>query len=214
MEENPQSTSTLVASENEVSQTIVLRILRKENYHPYKFQLVQELNEDDPDRRLQFYSHDSIQTFRQTAMHTWLECSLPDNKELIKGTLKVRCNCNIRPSTTAAGFNIFGYISSVDRIFKQNRNLPFKPKFRHTLEEGDEAKRLDFCLKMGNRVLNDILYIAKIREEEDWRYSEYIVKWLHLSFNLGAAVTVATKNTSENVCAKNKTTKNKIIQLV
>ncbi|KAJ8960183.1 hypothetical protein NQ318_003906 [Aromia moschata] len=32
-EENPQ-TSTLVASENEVSQTTVLRILRKENYHP------------------------------------------------------------------------------------------------------------------------------------------------------------------------------------
>ncbi|KAJ8932714.1 hypothetical protein NQ318_012639 [Aromia moschata] len=29
---------------------------RKENYHPYKFQLVQELNEDDPDRRLQFLS--------------------------------------------------------------------------------------------------------------------------------------------------------------
>ncbi|KAJ8936926.1 hypothetical protein NQ318_010803 [Aromia moschata] len=53
-EENPQSTSTLVASKNEVSQTTVLRILRKENYHPYKFQLVQELNEDDPDQRLQF----------------------------------------------------------------------------------------------------------------------------------------------------------------
>ncbi|KAJ8954560.1 hypothetical protein NQ318_000794 [Aromia moschata] len=54
MGENPQSTYTLVASENEVSQTTVLRILRKENYHPYKFQLVQELNEHDPDRRLQF----------------------------------------------------------------------------------------------------------------------------------------------------------------
>ncbi|KAJ8955020.1 hypothetical protein NQ318_000452 [Aromia moschata] len=54
MEENPQSTCTPVASENEVSETTVLRILRKENYHPYKFQLVQELNEDDPDRRLQF----------------------------------------------------------------------------------------------------------------------------------------------------------------
>ncbi|KAJ8962527.1 hypothetical protein NQ318_000918 [Aromia moschata] len=56
MEENPQSASTLVASENEVSQTTVLRILRKENYHPYKFQLVQEFNEDDPDRRLQFFN--------------------------------------------------------------------------------------------------------------------------------------------------------------
>ncbi|KAJ8956565.1 hypothetical protein NQ318_019290 [Aromia moschata] len=36
MEENPPNTSTLVASENEVSQTTVLRILRKQNYHPYK----------------------------------------------------------------------------------------------------------------------------------------------------------------------------------
>ncbi|KAJ8952173.1 hypothetical protein NQ318_022623 [Aromia moschata] len=37
-----------------------------------------------------------------------------------------------------------------------NQILPFKPKFRHTLEEGDEVKRLDFCLEMGNRVLNDV----------------------------------------------------------
>ncbi|KAJ8939198.1 hypothetical protein NQ318_019439 [Aromia moschata] len=54
MGEVRKRTSTLVASENEVSQTTVLRILRKENYHPYKFQLVQEIIEDDPDRRLQF----------------------------------------------------------------------------------------------------------------------------------------------------------------
>ncbi|KAJ8944323.1 hypothetical protein NQ318_016130 [Aromia moschata] len=46
--------------------------------------------------------------------------------------------------------------SHLQRIFKQNRILPFKPKFRHTLEECDEAKRLDFCLEMGNRVLNDV----------------------------------------------------------
>ncbi|KAJ8945669.1 hypothetical protein NQ318_012387 [Aromia moschata] len=39
MEENPQSTSTPVGSENEVSQTTILGILRKENYHSYKFQL-------------------------------------------------------------------------------------------------------------------------------------------------------------------------------
>ncbi|KAJ8960541.1 hypothetical protein NQ318_013829 [Aromia moschata] len=45
--------------------------------------------------------------------------------------------------------------SHLQRIFKQNRILPFKLKFKHTLEEGDEAKHLDFCLEMGNRVLND-----------------------------------------------------------
>ncbi|KAJ8951208.1 hypothetical protein NQ318_010235 [Aromia moschata] len=44
-EENPQNSSTLVASENEDSQTTVLRILRKENYHPYKFQLVWYMKE-------------------------------------------------------------------------------------------------------------------------------------------------------------------------
>ncbi|KAJ8958462.1 hypothetical protein NQ318_002251 [Aromia moschata] len=42
------------------------------------------------------------------------------------------------------------------RIFKQNRILSFKPKFRHTFEGDDEAKRLDFCLEMSNRVLNDM----------------------------------------------------------
>ncbi|KAJ8962749.1 hypothetical protein NQ318_001147 [Aromia moschata] len=51
------------------------------------------------------------------------------------------------------------------RIFKQNRILPFKPKFRHTLEEGDETKRLDFCLEMGNRVLNDEAYTAALKTE-------------------------------------------------
>ncbi|KAJ8950240.1 hypothetical protein NQ318_006214 [Aromia moschata] len=61
MEKNPQSTSTLVASENEVSQTTVLRILGKENYHLYKFQLVQELNEDNTDRRLQLLRHRALQ---------------------------------------------------------------------------------------------------------------------------------------------------------
>ncbi|KAJ8934022.1 hypothetical protein NQ318_007115 [Aromia moschata] len=49
--------------------------------------------------------------------------------------------------------------SHLQRIFKQNRILPVKPKFRHTLEDGDEAKRLYFCLEMGSRVLNDIVCI-------------------------------------------------------
>ncbi|KAJ8933656.1 hypothetical protein NQ318_019301 [Aromia moschata] len=50
MEENPQSTSTLVASKNEVSQTTVLRILRKENYHPYKFHHVLSKRHSEPSK--------------------------------------------------------------------------------------------------------------------------------------------------------------------
>lgn len=37
-----------------VSTSSVWRILKKHNFHPYKVKLVQELNEDDYDRRLQF----------------------------------------------------------------------------------------------------------------------------------------------------------------
>ncbi|KAJ8936849.1 hypothetical protein NQ318_000586, partial [Aromia moschata] len=57
------------------------------------------------------------------------------------------------------------------RIFKQNRILPFKPKFRHTLEEGDEAKRLDFCLEMDNRVLNDVGFHKRILFSDESTFS-------------------------------------------
>ncbi|KAJ8963353.1 hypothetical protein NQ318_018825 [Aromia moschata] len=56
-------------------------------------------------------------------------------------------------------------------VFKQNQILPFKPKFRHTLEEGDEAKRLDFCLEMGNRVLNDVGFHKRILFSDESTFS-------------------------------------------
>ena len=45
--------------------------------------------------------------------------------------------------------------SHLQRIFKENRILPFKPQFRHALEDGDDAKRLDFCLWVGNKILEN-----------------------------------------------------------
>ncbi|KAJ8954968.1 hypothetical protein NQ318_000399 [Aromia moschata] len=61
--------------------------------------------------------------------------------------------------------------SHLQRIFKQNRILPFKPKFRHTLEDGDEAKRLDFCLEMGNIVLNDVGFHKRILFSDESTFS-------------------------------------------
>ncbi|KAJ8938362.1 hypothetical protein NQ318_004987 [Aromia moschata] len=61
--------------------------------------------------------------------------------------------------------------SHLQRIFKQNRILPFKPKFRHTLEEGDEAKRLDFCLEISNRVLNDVGFHKQILFSDESTFS-------------------------------------------
>lgn len=43
-----------LATESGVSRSTIQRILKKHKFHPYKISLVQELNEDDNDRRLQF----------------------------------------------------------------------------------------------------------------------------------------------------------------
>lgn len=52
--ENPHKSSRAVAADHNVCQSSVSRVMKKHKWHPYKVVLVQELNEDDPDRRLQF----------------------------------------------------------------------------------------------------------------------------------------------------------------
>lgn len=52
--ENPHASTRSVALQQEIDQKSVLKILKVNKFHPYKINLVQELNEDDPDRRLEF----------------------------------------------------------------------------------------------------------------------------------------------------------------
>lgn len=52
--EEPKTSIAKLALNNDISQSSVRRILIKNHFHPYKVQLHQELNEDDPDRRMQF----------------------------------------------------------------------------------------------------------------------------------------------------------------
>lgn len=54
VEEHPHATTTEIALQENVSQSFVVKMLKKEKLHPYKVQLVHELSEDDPDRRLEF----------------------------------------------------------------------------------------------------------------------------------------------------------------
>lgn len=52
--ENPHHTLRKAAAEYEISHESVRRILKFIQFHPFKIRLVQELNEDDPDRRVEF----------------------------------------------------------------------------------------------------------------------------------------------------------------
>lgn len=54
VQENPHSTLVEVASHVDTSKNTVFRLLHKQKFHPYKVHLVQELSDDDFDRRVQF----------------------------------------------------------------------------------------------------------------------------------------------------------------
>lgn len=53
-QENVHSSTRKVAQQVGVSQTSVVRILNEHKYHPYKIKLVQELSDDDFDRRTEY----------------------------------------------------------------------------------------------------------------------------------------------------------------
>ncbi|KAG8272145.1 hypothetical protein J6590_048170 [Homalodisca vitripennis] len=52
--ENPQTSSRQIADNIGVSQRKAITTLKKHKFHPYKIMVHHALNEDDPDRRLQF----------------------------------------------------------------------------------------------------------------------------------------------------------------
>lgn len=45
--------------------------------------------------------------------------------------------------------------SLVQKICKSNKIYPFKAKFLQRLEDGDDAKRLTFCLALGEKIINN-----------------------------------------------------------
>lgn len=53
-EVDPTSSTRKLAEISGIPRSSLQRILKQHKYHPYKIHLVQELNEDDPDRRIQF----------------------------------------------------------------------------------------------------------------------------------------------------------------
>lgn len=51
---------------------------------------------------------------------------------------------------------------NIRRCLKKNKMKPFKPKFLHTLEEGDEVRRLEFCLWAQGEYLNNRHFLKSI----------------------------------------------------
>ena len=54
LQENPHRPTQEVAANFEIGKSSVWRTLKKYKWHPYKAILAHELNEDDPDRRMEF----------------------------------------------------------------------------------------------------------------------------------------------------------------
>ncbi|KAJ8941334.1 hypothetical protein NQ318_004778 [Aromia moschata] len=50
----------------------------------------------------------------------------------------------------------------IPRILAENKFKAFKPKIIHTLEVGDDARRLDFCLEIGTRLTVDMHFHKSI----------------------------------------------------
>lgn len=53
-------------------------------------------------------------------------------------------------------------VSKIRTCLKKNKVIPFKPKIMHTLERGDEEKRLEFCLFCQGEYLNDDNFLGNI----------------------------------------------------
>lgn len=51
---NPEVSTRQLASITGISRTSVRRVLKRHKFHPYKMKILQELGDDDPDRRIQF----------------------------------------------------------------------------------------------------------------------------------------------------------------
>ena len=70
---NPHATSREIANSNGVSQTSVLRILKRENFHPYKIKFLPCLQEADFERRMLFCEQ-MINNCNADATYTSLIC--------------------------------------------------------------------------------------------------------------------------------------------
>lgn len=61
--------------------------------------------------------------------------------------------------------------SHIQRILVKNNFHPFKPKFVHKLEDGDGDHRLEFCLLMGERIMDHRFFYQNILFSDESTFS-------------------------------------------
>lgn len=71
-------------------------------------------------------------------------------------------NNNPKNSLRMASLDLNIPRETIRRCLKQNKIKPFKPKILHTLEPGDEERRLEFCYWLQGEYLNNGNFIKEI----------------------------------------------------
>lgn len=82
----------------------------------------------------------------------------PVTDEMIVNTLRA----NPKVSVRKLGLQLNVSRSKVWRCLKRHKLKAYKPKFVHTLEQGDSVRRLEFCLWAQGNYLNDANFLKKI----------------------------------------------------
>ncbi|KAJ8958701.1 hypothetical protein NQ318_016428, partial [Aromia moschata] len=138
LEENPITPARQLARDSNLNHKTVLKILKYEKKRPYKMQAVQELLEDDPDRRFQERGH-----VRQLKKN--LPNKLSDDQKL-DVMLMLEENPHTSSRQTASALNINH--SSIIRVLTENQMHPYKLVPTNELVEDDFDRRILFCEQM------------------------------------------------------------------
>lgn len=59
----------------------------------------------------------------------------------------------------------------MQRIYKANKIYPYKPRFRHTLEIADHAFRLEYCLWVGENIMENRLFYKDLMFSDESTFS-------------------------------------------
>ena len=89
--ENPNKPPSKIAQECDISRKSVTNILRKHHYHRYKIKLVQELSEDDYDRRVE-YCDEMITRVQNNRQFLYWVCFFDEATFELNGSVN-RQNC-------------------------------------------------------------------------------------------------------------------------